>query len=92
MHIIHQDKILFFFELGANITDTCLQSYETVALNNNDKHYILRLEVIESYFYLWRLTHDQRFRDYAWSVSKAIDRHCPTPHGFSGIVDTSDIY
>ena len=65
--------------------------YEAIALNNNEKYYILRPEVIESYFYLWRLTHDQRFRDYAWSATQAIARHCRTGNGFSGIRNTSDV-
>ena len=100
----------YFFQLGANITDTCYESYrrtathigpeafyftaleEAVALNNNEKYYILRPEVIESYFYLWRLTKDQRFRDYAWSATQAIARHCRTGNGFSGIRNTSDIH
>ena len=91
-----EQKRNYFFQLGANITDTCHQSYqrtathigpeafyftereEAVALNSNDKYYILRPEVIESYFYLCRLTHDQRFRDYAWSATQAIARHCRT--------------
>ncbi|CAG2178448.1 unnamed protein product, partial [Oppiella nova] len=64
---------------------------EAVALNNHEKYYILRPEVIESYFYLWRLTHDQRFRDYAWSAAQAIQRHCRTDYGFSGIRNTSDV-
>ena len=100
----------YFFQLGANITDTCHESYrrtatrigpeafyfteveEAVAVNNMEKYYILRPEVIESYFYLWRLTHDQRFRDYAWSAAQAIARHCRTANGFSGIRNTSDIH
>ena len=100
----------YFFYLGANITDTCYESYrrtathigpeafyftereEAVALNNFEKYYILRPEVVESYFYLWRLTKDQRFRDYAWSATQAIARHCRTADGFSGIRNTSDIH
>ena len=100
----------YFLKLGANITDTCHESYrrtatglgpetfyftereEAVALNNFEEFYILRPEVVESYFYLWRLTKDQRFRDYAWSATQAIARHCRTANGFSGIRNTSDIH
>ncbi|XP_054153997.1 mannosyl-oligosaccharide 1,2-alpha-mannosidase IA-like [Oppia nitens] len=103
------NKKQYYMALGANITDTCYESYrrtatqigpeaffftpneEAVALNNNEKYYILRPEVIESYFYLWRLTHDQRFRDYAWSAAQAINKYCRTDSGFSGIRNTSDI-
>jgi len=65
---------------------------DAIALNNDEKYYILRPEVIESYFYLWRLTHDQRYRDYAWNAAQAIDRYCRTENGFSGIRNVTDIH
>jgi mannosyl-oligosaccharide alpha-1,2-mannosidase len=52
--------------------------------------YILRPEVVETYFYLWRLTHDQKYRDWAWEVAKAIETHCRTDSGYSGIKDVYD--
>jgi mannosyl-oligosaccharide alpha-1,2-mannosidase len=64
---------------------------EAVALNDGEKYYILRPEVIESYFYLWRLTHEQKYRDYAWSAAQAIGRYCRTENGFSGIRNVTDI-
>lgn len=36
--------------------------------NDRDKYYILRPEVIETYFYLWRFTKDQKYRDWAWDA------------------------
>jgi len=65
---------------------------EAIALNNDQRYYILRPEVVESYFYLWRSTHDQRYRDYAWSAAQAIDRYCRTITGFCGIRDVTDIH
>lgn len=44
-----------------------------------------RPEVIESYFVLWRLTHDNRYREYAWKATQALYRHCRTGNGYSGI-------
>ena len=35
---------------------------------NNEKMYLLRPETVETYFYLWRLTHDQKYRDWGWEV------------------------
>lgn len=32
----------------------------------DEMHYILRPEVVESYFVMWRLTHDQKYRDWGW--------------------------
>ncbi|CAG2102386.1 unnamed protein product [Medioppia subpectinata] len=68
------------------------ETAEAIAINQYEKYYILRPEVVESYFYMWRLTHDQRFRDYAWSAAQAINTHCRTDYGFSGIRNTSDVH
>lgn len=45
---------------------------EARALKNNEKYYILRPEVIESYFYMWRLTKDQKYRDWGWEAVEVI--------------------
>lgn len=34
---------------------------------------------------MWRLTHDNRYREYAWSAAQALHRHCRTGFGYSGI-------
>ena len=34
----------------------------------NERYYILRPETIESYFVMWRLTHDQKYRDWGWEA------------------------
>lgn len=34
----------------------------------NEKYYILRPEVVETYFYMWRLTKEQKYRDWAWEA------------------------
>src|SRR4051812_38886668 len=60
-----------------------------MATNQNDKYYILRPEVIESYLYLWRLTNDPKYREWAWDAAQALEKHCRTEHGYSGI---SDVY
>lgn len=56
-----------------------------MALRNQDKYYILRPEVIEAYFYLWRTTKDPKYRDWAWDAAQAIEKHCRTEFGYSGI-------
>ena len=35
---------------------------------NNEKMYLLRPETVETYFILWRITHDQKYRDWGWEV------------------------
>ena len=35
-----------------------------------EKYYILRPEVIESYFVLWRLTGDAKYREWGWEAAQ----------------------
>ncbi|XP_061530615.1 mannosyl-oligosaccharide 1,2-alpha-mannosidase IA isoform X1 [Phycodurus eques] len=67
----------FRFDSGAEATATRL----------SDRYYILRPEVIESYMYMWRLTHDPKYREWGWEAVEALERHCRVESGFSGIRD-----
>lgn len=41
---------------------------EAEATHEGESYYILRPEVVESYMYLWRLTHDPIYREWGWEV------------------------
>lgn len=41
---------------------------EAVATQTSESYYILRPEVVESYMYLWRQTHDPIYREWGWEV------------------------
>lgn len=58
---------------------------EARATKQNEKYYILRPEVIESYFYLWRLTKDQKYRDWGWEAVQALEKHCRVEGGYTGL-------
>ncbi|KAL3059848.1 hypothetical protein OYC64_014445 [Pagothenia borchgrevinki] len=60
---------------------------EATATRLNDRYYILRPEVIESYMYMWRLTHDPKYREWGWEAVQALEQHCRVESGFSGIRD-----
>uniref|UniRef100_A0AB38ZEB3 alpha-1,2-Mannosidase n=1 Tax=Ectomocoris sp. TaxID=3104572 RepID=A0AB38ZEB3_9HEMI len=60
-------------------------SIEAKAVRTNDKYYLLRPEVIESYFYLWRLTKDPKYREWGWEAAQALEKHCRTHSGYSGL-------
>ncbi|KAH9402686.1 hypothetical protein TYRP_015434 [Tyrophagus putrescentiae] len=48
-------------------------------------------ELAQSYFVLWRTTGDPKYREYAWEMAQAIDRHCRTPNGgFAGLKNVND--
>ena len=53
-----------------------------------EKHYILRPEVIESYFILWRITKDSKYRKWGWDFAIALEKYCRIASGgYSGIRD-----
>lgn len=45
----------------------------------------LRPEAVESYFYMWRLTHDPKYRQWGWELVQAIEKHCRGPFGYAGL-------
>lgn len=61
------------------------EGMEARALKSSEKYYILRPEVIETWFYMWRLTKDQKYREWAWNAVMALEKHCRVEAGFSGI-------
>ncbi|XP_069731353.1 mannosyl-oligosaccharide 1,2-alpha-mannosidase IC [Phaenicophaeus curvirostris] len=60
---------------------------EAMATRLSERYYILRPEVVESYMYMWRLTHDPKYREWGWEVVKALEKYCRVEAGFSGIRD-----
>lgn len=51
----------------------------------DSQYYSLRPEVLESYFIAWRVTHDKKYRDWAWDAFLAINASCYIEHGYIGI-------
>ncbi|PLN80649.1 mannosyl-oligosaccharide alpha-1,2-mannosidase 1B [Aspergillus taichungensis] len=47
--------------------------------------YILRPEVMESFYYAWRLTGEEKYRDWVWKAFESINRYCRTKSGFAGL-------
>ena len=55
------------------------------ASHGSDNQYILRPEVIESYFYLNKLTGDPTYREWGWEAFQAIERFCKTDAAYGGL-------
>ncbi|XP_053561359.1 mannosyl-oligosaccharide 1,2-alpha-mannosidase IC [Bombina bombina] len=68
---------VFRFDSGAEATSTRL----------SERYYLLRPEVVESYLYLWRLTHNPKYREWGWEIVQALEKYCKTETGYSGIKD-----
>ncbi|KAF4605034.1 mannosyl-oligosaccharide alpha-1,2-mannosidase [Pleurotus pulmonarius] len=57
-----------------------------------DARYMLRPETVESVFLAWRLTGDTRYRDYAWKIFSAIEKHCRLPKGgYATVLDVDSL-
>merc|ERR1712018_794323 len=61
------------------------EAVEARALKQNERYYILRPETFESYFILWRLTKDPKYREWGWEAVQALENSCRTDGGYSGI-------
>ncbi|XP_016353304.1 mannosyl-oligosaccharide 1,2-alpha-mannosidase IA-like [Sinocyclocheilus anshuiensis] len=60
---------------------------EAIATRQNEKYFILRPEVIETYMYMWRLTHDPKYRQWGWEAVQALEKYCRVDGGYSGVRD-----
>lgn len=47
--------------------------------------YLLRPETIESFYILWKVTGDAKWRDRGWAVFESIDRHARTKYGYASV-------
>lgn len=61
------------------------EAIEARALKQNERYYILRPETFEAYFYMWRLTKDQKYRDWGWEAVQALENSCKVEGGYTGI-------
>lgn len=49
----------------------------------------LRPEVIETWYYAYRATKDPKYKEWAWTTFRAIERVCRTSSGYSAISDVN---
>jgi len=63
---------------------------DRVIAHSQARHNLLRPETVESLFILWRLTGDQRYREYGWHIFQAIEQHARvTSGGYAPIKDVT---
>jgi mannosyl-oligosaccharide alpha-1,2-mannosidase len=86
-------------KLAEDIATTCHDMYQSsstklaadvVHVNDGgsfspaDPKYILRPETVETYFYLWRVTKDPKYRQWGAEVMAACDKHLKVENGYVG--------
>jgi len=86
-----------WFSLAENVTRTCYGMYEwsasglaaeniqvfmdgTFTINGG---YLLRPEVIEAFFYMWRATHNPIYREWGWKIFERIQHWCRTDEAYT---------
>lgn len=55
----------------------------------SDGRFRLRPEVLETWYYAYRATRDEKYRDWSWAAFEAINKNCRTDTGFSSITDVN---
>jgi mannosyl-oligosaccharide alpha-1,2-mannosidase len=65
-----EDQVAFYNKSGFYITDSS---------------YFLRPEVLESIYYAYRITGDQKYRDISWAAFQAINTTCRVGSGYSEV-------
>ncbi|KAH0343502.1 alpha-1,2-mannosidase, partial [Aureobasidium melanogenum] len=68
----------------ASETDSC-GSKNSIRIS--DGRFRLRPEVLETWYYAYRATKDEKYRDWSWTAFEAINRYCRTETGFSSLTD-----
>ncbi|PQE12544.1 glycoside hydrolase family 47 protein [Rutstroemia sp. NJR-2017a BBW] len=63
--------------------------YEKAGFYITNGNYILRPEVLESFYYAYRLTGNQKYRDWSWNGFVAINATARTGSGFAELQDVN---
>lgn len=90
-----------YIELGAAVTESCYRMYaeqptglgpeaaNVPDLTPQEAHWIMRPEVVESIFILYRVTADPKYRQWGYTIAQNIERHARLDTGLSGIRDVT---
>lgn len=90
-----------YVELGAAITESCYRMYaeqatglgpeaaDVPSLSPIEPHWIMRPEVVESIFVMYRVTGDVKYRQWAYQIATSIERYAKVEGGLSGIRDVT---
>ncbi|KAE8138133.1 putative mannosyl-oligosaccharide alpha-1,2-mannosidase 1B [Aspergillus pseudotamarii] len=63
--------------------------YERAGFYVSSGAYILRPEVIESFYYAWRITGQEIYREWVWNAFVNINKYCRTSSGFAGLTNVN---
>ncbi|GLD94489.1 hypothetical protein PINS_up003100 [Pythium insidiosum] len=85
--------------LAKVLMETCYQMYhrqptglspdivEFPGMTSRDPKYRLRPETVESLFYLYRATKDEKYRQQGWEIFESLEKHAKAEFGFAAVLD-----
>ncbi|KAK6356675.1 hypothetical protein TWF718_001015 [Orbilia javanica] len=73
------------------ITLSQKEMYEKTGIWATETNYNLRPEVVESYFYGWRITGEEKYRQWAWEAFQAIVRGAEANWGYAEVDDVTNL-
>lgn len=60
-----------------------------------DRHNLLRPETVESLFYMWRITKNEKYREWGWNILQAFEKHTKVASGgytsINNVLDESNV-
>ncbi|KAI3800768.1 hypothetical protein L1987_28862 [Smallanthus sonchifolius] len=61
-----------------------------IVINHADRHNLLRPETVESFFILYRITEDSKYREWGWSIFEAFEKYTKVDSGgYSSLDDVT---
>ncbi|PIG83245.1 mannosyl-oligosaccharide alpha-1 [Aspergillus arachidicola] len=72
-----------------NVPSDQKELYERAGFYISSGAYILRPEVIESFYYAWRITGQEIYREWVWNAFVNINKYCRTGSGFAGLTNVN---
>lgn len=104
---VEGEKAEKYLNFAEGMMEACYQLYNVTAtglgadqvmvnvqngdISSTHRPYLQRPEVVESLFYLWRATHNRRYRDWGWRIVTALNKHCKREAGYSGLKDADRV-
>ena len=86
----HQSYVRAETKLGPG-TMRFTETVEAKGIEGGEKSFTQRAATVESYFIMWRLTKDSKYRDWGWEVVEALEEHARTEAGYAGIKDVYQV-
>lgn len=77
--------------LAAEITvfNTSVNKTRDAFIKPADTHNLLRPETIESFFILWRITKNEKYREWGWEMFQSFEKHTRVESGYVSLSDVT---